>query len=94
MGLRPRAGLKFYRGEGCPDCFNTGYHGRIAVFEMLLVNSRVRRLISEGKSRDEIEAELKRPESGFVSLRENALRLVCEGVTTSEELMRVVSEDD
>ena len=94
MGLRPRAGLKFYRGEGCPECFNTGYRGRIAVFEMLIINSRVRRLISDGKSRDEIETELKRPDSGFVSLRENALRLVCEGVTTSEELMRVVSEDD
>ena len=94
MGLRPRAGLKFYRGKGCPDCFNTGYRGRIAVFEILLVNSRVRHLISEHKSREEIEAELKRPDSGFVSLRENALRLVCDGTTTAEELMRVISEDD
>ena len=51
-------------------------------------------MISERRSRDEIESELKRPDSGFVSLRENALRLVCEGVTTSEELMRVISEED
>ena len=94
MGLRPRAGLKFYRGKGCPDCFNTGYLGRIGVFEVLIIDGRVRRMISEGKSRDEIEAELRRPDSGFVSLRENAMRLVCEGVTTSEELMRVISEDD
>ena len=94
MGLRPRAGLKFHRGKGCPECFNTGYRGRIAVFEMLVINGRVRRLISDRASRDAIEAELKRPDSGFVSLRENALRLVCDGVTTSEELMRVISEDD
>ena len=94
LGLEPREDLRFYRGEGCPDCFNTGYRGRIAVFEMLIINGRVRRLISDGKTRDEIEAELKKPDSGFVSLRDNALRLVYEGVTTSEELMRVISEDD
>ena len=49
-------------------------------------------LVSAGKK--EIEAELKKPESGFVSLRDNAMRLVMEGVTTSEELLRVVSEED
>ena len=61
---------------------------------MLDVNSRVRRLIAEGASRPEIEAELKKPENGFVSLRENAMRLVREGVTTTTELLRVVSEED
>ena len=94
MGLRPRAGLKFYRGKGCPNCFNTGYRGRIAVFEMLIVTGRIRRLISDGKGREDIEAELRRNEGSFVSLRENALRLVCDGTTTSEELMRVISEED
>ncbi len=94
LGMEPAEGLEFYRGEGCPQCFDTGYRGRIAVFEMLVVNARVRRMIADGASRPDIEAELKKPENGFVSLRENALRLVREGVTTSSELMRVVSEDD
>ncbi len=94
LGLQPEEGLEFYRGTGCPACFDTGYRGRIAVFEMLDVNSRVRRLIAEGASRPEIEAELKKPENGFVSLRENAMRLVREGVTTTTELLRVVSEED
>ena len=94
LGLRPGSHMQFFRGEGCPECFNTGYRGRIAVFEMLSINSRVRRLIAEHKGREEIEAELKKPESGFVSLRDNAMRLVMEGVTTSEELLRVVSEED
>lgn len=94
LGLQPEEGLEFYRGAGCPACFDTGYRGRIAVFEMLDVNSRVRRLIAEGASRPEIEAELKKPENGFVSLRENAMRLVREGVTTTTELLRVVSEED
>jgi type IV pilus assembly protein PilB len=54
----------------------------------------VRRLIAEGGGREEIEAELKKPENGFVSLRENAMRLVREGITTTSELLRVISEDD
>ncbi len=94
LGLEPQEGLQFYRGTGCPECFDTGYRGRIAVFEMLVITGRVRRLIADGASRGEIEAELKKPESGFVSLRDNAMRLVREGITTSSELLRVVSEDD
>ena len=94
LGLEPQEGLQFYRGAGCPECFDTGYRGRIAVFEMLVITGRVRRLIADGASRGEIEAELKKPESGFVSLRDNAMRLVREGITTSSELLRVVSEDD
>ena len=86
--------VQFYRGEGCPSCFDTGYRGRIAVFEMLNINARVRRLIADGASRPEIEDELKRPENGFVSLRDNAMRLVREGITTTSELLRVVSEED
>ena len=94
LGLPNEEGVQFYKGAGCPECFDTGYHGRIAVFEMLIITGRVRRMIAEGASRGEIEAELKKPESGFVSLRENALRLVREGVTTSSELLRVISEED
>ena len=94
LGLPPQEGLEFYRGVGCPSCFDTGYRGRIAVFEMLTVNARVRRMIADGASRGELEAELKKPENGFVSLRDNAMRLVREGVTTSSELLRVVSEED
>ena len=94
LGLPNEEGVQFYKGAGCPECFDTGYRGRIAVFEMLIITGKVRRLISEGASRSEIEAELKKPENGFVSLRENALRLVREGITTSSELLRVISEDD
>ena len=93
LGLPPGEDVQFYRGAGCPQCFDTGYRGRIAVFEMLIINSRVRRLIAEGGGREEIEAELKKPENGFVSLRDNAMRLVREGITTSSELLRVISED-
>lgn len=94
LGLEPEEDLVFYKGSGCPNCFDTGYRGRIAVFEMLPITRKVRTMISEGGSREKIEEELKSPESGFVSLRENALRLVREGITTSEEILRVVNEED
>ena len=94
LGLPPQEGLQFYKGVGCPSCFDTGFHGRIAVFEMLVINSRVRRMIADGASRGEIEQELKKPENGFVSLYDNAMRLVREGITTTSEMMRVVSEQD
>jgi type IV pilus assembly protein PilB len=87
-------GLRFYRGKGCAECFNTGYRGRIAVFEMLPITHTVRTLIYEQRGRDAIEAELKRPENGFVSLHDNALRLVREGVTTGEEMLRIVHEGE
>ena len=94
LGMPAKSGMLFYRGKGCPNCFHTGYRGRIAVFEMLEITSKVRAMISRRASRDEIETELKKPESGFVSLRKNALRLVLEGVTTGEEVVRVISEED
>jgi type IV pilus assembly protein PilB len=94
LGMPAKSGMLFYHGKGCPNCFHTGYRGRTAVFEMLEITSKVRAMISRRASRDEIEAELKKPESGFVSLRKNALRLVLEGVTTGEEVMRVISEED
>ncbi len=94
LGMPAKSGMLFYRGKGCPNCFHTGYRGRTAVFEMLEITSKVRAMISRRASRDEIETELKKPESGFVSLRKNALRLVLEGVTTGEEVMRVISEED
>jgi len=87
-------GLKFYRGKGCPNCFDTGYRGRIAVFEMLPVNRRVRELINRGANRDDIEAALRDPASGFVSIRHNAFRLVRDGVTTGSEVLRCISEED
>ena len=94
LGLPNASGLKFYKGVGCPQCFHTGYRGRVAVFEMLEVTSHVRGLISRRARREEIEEELKGPDSGFVSLRKNAVRLVLEGVTTGEEVLRVISEED
>ena len=93
LGIPGRKDLKFYRGTGCPECFNTGYRGRIAIFEILIITPRVRTLIYEERGRNAIEQELKRPESGFVSMLQNGVRLVLDGTTSSSEVLRVVNED-
>ena len=94
LRLPKRPGMKFYRGTGCPECFNTGYRGRAAIFEMLPMNQAVREMISEKERRSVIEEKLKSADSGFVSMRENAIRMMLEGVTTVEEVMRVTNEED
>ncbi|MBO4914817.1 MAG: Flp pilus assembly complex ATPase component TadA [Oscillospiraceae bacterium] len=94
LEIEMEPGMKFYHGTGCPECYNMGYRGRIAVFEMLPITHKVRTLIYEQRGRDAVEAELKRPESGFVSLRDNALRLMFAGITTGEEVVRIVHEGD
>ncbi len=94
LGIPAAEDLQFFRGEGCSNCFGTGYRGRTGVFELLTVTRDIRRMISEGATRDAIETALKDPKSGFVSLHDNAVRLVREGVTTSEELLRVISGDE
>ncbi|MBQ4300629.1 MAG: Flp pilus assembly complex ATPase component TadA [Lachnospiraceae bacterium] len=94
LRLPKKPGMKFYRGTGCPECFNTGYRGRAAIFEMLPMNQAVRELISEKERRSVIEEKLKSADSGFVSMRENAIRMMLEGVTTVDEVMRVTNEED
>lgn len=95
LGLTPSPGTPrtFYRGEGCPACFGTGYRGRTGVFEILVVTRAVRQAISRGASREEI-GDLVRKEGNFVTLAENCRRLVLEGVTTIEEVRRTVSAED
>jgi len=93
LGVERTEDMRFFRGEGCPECFNTGYRGRIAVFEILPITHKVRTMINAKATRDEIEEELKKPGSGFVSLHDNGIRLVKEGITTGDEILRVVNED-
>ena len=93
LGLPYRPDRTFYRGKGCPECFDTGYRGRTAVFEIFPLSIQVRRLVAKGAGREEIEKLLKAPGSDFVSLKDNALKLVEEGKTTSDEVLRVIYED-
>ena len=76
-----------YDAGGCPKCNNTGYNGRTAIHEILLATSRMQILITGGAKADEI-AELAK-EEGTLLLRDNVSKLVQEGRTSMEELIRV-----
>lgn len=94
LGIRDGKPRIAYKGQGCPDCFDTGYRGRIAVFEMLPITKDIRTIIAGQGSREDLEKLLRESNTGYVSLMENGIRLVEEGITTVEEIMRVVNEQD
>ena len=79
------------RGEGCPRCSGTGYQGRIAIHEMVVVDRAIRRMIARGAEMEEIEAYA-RETQGMKRLRQQAAELVEQGVTTPEEALRITSE--
>jgi len=81
-------GVSLYRGKGCPKCNQTGYRGRIGIFEYLHVSPQIGRLITERKD-SKIIKELAM-EEGMVSLREDGLQKALQGITTLEEVLRVV----
>ncbi|MDD3049150.1 MAG: GspE/PulE family protein [Bacilli bacterium] len=76
------------KGEGCPHCNHTGYKGRIAIHEIIVIDKEVRRMISEKVSTDEIYEYVKKAQN-VVSLEDAAVKLVEEGKTTIEELYKI-----
>jgi len=77
---------KFYHGRGCQTCNNTGFRGRSGLFELLIVNDRLRDLINRGASTEQIRDIAL--QSGMKSLRVKGLEKVYTGVTTIEEVIR------
>lgn len=94
IGIQWQPELRLFHGKGCPECFNTGYRGRTAVFEIFSMNRNVRRQIGHVSSREILEQELAREDSGYISMRDDARRLVLEGVTTVSEVSRVIAVED
>ncbi|HEX6975893.1 MAG TPA: ATPase, T2SS/T4P/T4SS family [Vicinamibacterales bacterium] len=80
----------FYRAVGCEECNHTGYRGRIALYEVMHVNDKLRRLIAQ-KGNEDIVREAA-ASAGMISLGEDGLAKVKSGITTAEELLRVVTE--
>lgn len=79
------------RGRGCAQCSNTGYRGRIAIHEVILIDSMLRRMITEHASMEEI-VDYAREYQQMRTLKENGLKLVEQGLTTPEELMKIAYE--
>jgi len=80
--------IKLYRSPGCKNCFQMGYRGRKAIYEILSVSQVIRKMIVDGASDDKIKQQA--VASGMKTLRKSGIDEVAGGVTTLDELMRVV----
>jgi type IV pilus assembly protein PilB len=79
-------GKKFYKGRGCDACNNTGYKGRVGLFELMIMNDRLRDMIMQACSRDELRDAAR--SFGMVSLRDAGMAAAYDGRTTLEEVIR------
>jgi len=78
--------VKMYKGRGCPTCNNTGYKGRVGLYEVMEITDAMREMILTGAS--SIELKNKAIEEGMITLRGSGLRKIRAGQTTVEEVVR------
>jgi type IV pilus assembly protein PilB len=83
---------KFYYGKGCQRCNNSGYKGRCGIYELLDVNDDIRDLITANASVDDIRNFAR--SQGMTTLREAGLKLIFDGVTTIDEIVRETITED
>ncbi|HKP94502.1 MAG TPA: ATPase, T2SS/T4P/T4SS family [Fibrobacteria bacterium] len=86
IGIRP--GTPFYQGKGCNQCNNTGYRGRLALFELMIPDEHIHRMILERKSSEEIKMYAIR-NLGMATLRRDGLEKALAGLTTIEQVVAV-----
>ena len=83
------SGHQLFKGEGCEECHNTGYKGRVAVYEAMPLWEEIQELILKGESSSAINEQAKK--LGLVTLQEQGFNKVTEGMTAIDEWMRVVA---
>ncbi len=88
LGLKPdeTGERKYFKGRGCDYCNNTGYKGRIGLFEFMVINDEIREMMLANTSTDELREVARR--FGMISLRDYGIKLAEQGITTIEELVR------
>lgn len=91
LGFAPKevGRLVFARGRGCADCRYTGYKGRLAVFELLILNEQVKEALIQRRTSYEIRS-ISVESTGLVSLLEDGIHKACDGQTSFEEIMRTL----
>ena len=89
LGLPEDSDAVFYRGEGCQECFHTGTRGRRAVFEILTLNSHLRRMVSNKADSETVKETALR--EGFVTMKENCRRLVLRGEISAAEAAKAIN---
>jgi type II secretory ATPase GspE/PulE/Tfp pilus assembly ATPase PilB-like protein len=80
----------FYNGKGCEECRNTGYRGRIGIFELLSITPELKELILQKRSNAELKSTAQR---GMMTMHQDALQKASAGITSLEEILRVSSGD-
>ena len=85
-------GANFMRGKGCSSCNKTGYRGRIGIYELMMIDSKVRRMIFDGSSTQVIREHV--TAAGMTTLFGDGVKKVLEGVTTFEEVYRVAKKTE
>lgn len=81
---------KLYKGEGCDECGDSGYYGRIGIFEVMPVTEKISRMILERSPASEIEHQART--EGMITMKQDGYLKVLEGITTPEEVLRVAQE--
>jgi len=79
-------GKKFYYGRGCNKCNNTGYRGRIGIFEVMTFNDEIRDLIMQQASTGVLRSAAQK--AGMTLLRDNGLATIYDGITTIDEVAK------
>ncbi len=93
LGVKEGLGsFTVYEGKGCDECSNTGYRGRVGIFELLIINDDIRRLILQKTSANIIKEKAR--EQGMKTLREDGWDKVKQGITTISEVLRVTLEEE
>ena len=88
----PPQGAIFYRAKGCPSCSNSGYSGRTVIHELLIVDDHIKSLIVKNVDAGILKkAALER---GMITLREDGIAKVLQGVTTVDELFRATHSEE
>ncbi|GJM18663.1 MAG: type IV-A pilus assembly ATPase PilB [Phycisphaeraceae bacterium] len=91
-GLSEMVGRAFRKGAGCKTCHDSGFQGRLGIYEMMEVTPEIRRMIYRNAPTHEMRVRLR--DMGRLSLREEGVLLAIEGKTSLEEIMRVTYCDD
>ncbi|MFA5275380.1 MAG: type II secretion system ATPase GspE [Candidatus Omnitrophota bacterium] len=91
IGLSEDGKIEFYRGKGCPKCLRSGYRGRIGIFELMIIDDETRRLTTTKAAHEEIKKQA--VASGMITLRDDGIQKIREGLTTVEEVLRVIQEE-
>ncbi len=87
---QPQGEVKLFKGKGDPECGNSGYYGRIGLFEVIPVTEKIGKLILQRSSASDIQKQA--IEEGMITLKQDGYLKVVEGITTVEEVLRVAQE--